>query len=175
MASFEVDGRYYELRPSTIKGAGLGLFSLQDICRGTIIGKYEGRLFSKNKVISSLREDYLYTNRFDEQIIPDFEKNPFAYANDIVDVPMSLMFGEVRVGKKECNLEWKEGMNEHIPDILVVADVMKGDELFISYGDGYWNWRIRNPKFRSKIVVGGDVLQQYFIQKMRYDGERECD
>nr|QQV29432.1 hypothetical protein K-LCC10_0177 [Kaumoebavirus] len=176
--SRKFEGEYeFVLKQSTIPGAGLGLFSLQDICRGTIIGKYEGRLYSENKIFSSIAQTYTYTNRFNEHIMPDLNKCPFAYINDIVDVPVSLMFVEIINRRNlECNLEWREDPHSHFPNILVTVDVQKGDELFISYGDGYWINRIRDPKFRKQFIVGGEVVQRYCIEKIKYAGmEHECD
>lgn len=135
-------------KKSNIKDAGLGLFSLCNIPKGTIIGKYDGIRYPSYFELSEKEAIYAYTTKDGkgEHIIPD-ESCPFKYINDIVDFNSSI-----RCDKRVYLLNYYHNVKflEINDDVFIktLNDIHIGEELFIKYGFGYWMSQITLFKFQ---------------------------
>lgn len=125
-----------EIRPSTVSGAGQGLFALADIPRGEILGEYSGdRIISLAKCLRLKNKDYIMTTD-----VPNLFLDPGArpevvlrYVNHNFDPNLRNL---IRQAKGETVY------------YLAKRDIVAGEELFVDYGDLYWKLRGVNPSQR---------------------------
>ena len=121
---------YVEVKESTLKDAGLGLFAIKDIPKNTAIDWYKGRI-TKEKVITHNR---LYTWRFDSDLTKQTLRleacvhevgNPLAYVNTYANDEQ----------KKLINTSPKI-VNERVY-YITKRKIKVGEELIIDYGAKY--------------------------------------
>ena len=84
-----------EIRPSTISGAGRGLFATKSYNKGEILGTYHGFVVGKTETVSPEKEDYLFTREDGQVLCPD-DGCLLSYANDAIDLHATV----------ESVLEW---------------------------------------------------------------------
>lgn len=125
--------KIYNLRvkPSQIERAGKGLFTEKDIENNEELGEYKGEKLSKKEInkrypgntlgqyaihISAGKNKNKYIDARSTQ------SNVFRYANDC------------RGTNFECNATFTPSGK-----IKTTTSIKKGNEIFISYGDEYWN------------------------------------
>lgn len=185
------------LQTSTIPGAGRGLFTTQDIPKGTRIGEYSGRRFGPNKILSGYRADYTFDTANNVTISP-FDDCLFRFANDNVDLEQSLLHRSViRYPHVQHNIDWFTERSERVAAkelaailgpkkwfdktfmqtervwIVALSDLKAGDELFLSYGDtkaegGYWTWRVTSKSKRAKMPpVSGEALALFLDRRIK--------
>jgi len=151
-----------QIQPSTVPGAGLGLFAATDIAKGTPLGTYPGTVLPLQQNLSKLRqfpacEGYIW--RFSDNKYVLDPTNSIGLLDDVVvggnpSLPGSLwlfenIFSKFRtVPTALCRInEPPKGMDVNVitdEDIekrcvmfSIERDVAKGVELFIDYGLSY--------------------------------------
>ncbi len=164
-----------ELRTSTISKAGNGLFIGDDVKKGDVLGEYSGRRFSPTKILSGTKKDYTFST-YANVIVSPHDHCLFRYANDIIDLEKSISHRKiVKHAHLSYNIGWRidkeqtrkakemavtlgkgkylntEFLNLERVYIVATQDIAAGSELFIDYGDGYWNTRITNSKSRRQL------------------------
>lgn len=122
---------------SGIPGAGKGLFAEEDIKRGQTIVKVTGPRFTPKEVEESQWDnDYLLeTNDGTGDCIE--VQGPARYANDargLTNIP-----GLVN-NSQFCSDE------DHSLYLAATRTILKGQEIFVNYGKGYWRELIREHK-----------------------------
>jgi len=117
----------FEIRPSTIPGAGMGLFSRIRIQRGDTIGYYTGRILTDTQVerepyLSSL---YLLWICRDHWILGEGRGSNYTrYINH---------------SRKKPNLELITSTRWKTARFAAMRPIAPGTELFFDYGDEYWD------------------------------------
>lgn len=124
-----------KIKESTIDGAGLGTFAEQFIPKNTDLGKYYGKISKEMPIDTTYTWTMFKTDKFGN-IFKEFidgkdfkENNPLRYVNAPKNNQESSLINTEMV-QKEGNIHY-----------LTSRDIYKGEELFISYGDGYWRGR----------------------------------
>ena len=118
---------------SQIKGAGLGVYTDDDIPENMIIDEYRGEL------IESFEEKegvYYY------QIVePNKETGQIGIGIDAVNLPrcyMAMMNDASFEKNLENNCDFESDIENKKVYIVTNREITAGEELFVSYGDGYW-------------------------------------
>ena len=117
---------HVEIRPSTIPGAGFGLFALQDFEAGERILAYEGQLIDKDELLSRYGD----------------ETAPYAFKiseNKYVDGACArgtASFINTNPGRNNAALRAFHGSKTLPPGAFVKATkkIKAGKEIFVSYG-----------------------------------------
>ena len=114
-----------EVRPSTIPGAGSGLFAAEDFREGRRLVEYTGRILTLKQTMSLADRSYLKMvtlNRHIDGSVP--EASVARYVNDHIDkARINTRF--VTVGGRRVYVE-------------ALRDVALGQELFCDYGRAHW-------------------------------------
>lgn len=119
---------------SQIKGGGLGVYTDQDIPENTIIDEYRG---DKIESFEPIDNDYYY-----EIIQPNKEINQLGLGVDASALPRCYMamINDASFEKElENNCEFQDDIEKKTVYVVTMRDIKAGEELFVSYGDGYWN------------------------------------
>lgn len=118
-----------EVKPSTIPGAGMGLFTLEFIPKDSRIVEYKGRITTWKEVKDDSTNAYIYTVNNNHVIDARRTKRALArYANDAK--------GLTRVKGITNNCVYvNEGLHAYIES---VKDIPAGTEIFVDYGADYW-------------------------------------
>lgn len=123
------------VKESTIKGAGLGLFTDSPIRRGEIIVEYEGEKITwaecqrRNKAQEGLNPYFLYISK---NYCIDAQHTPEAlgrYANDAN--------GYIRIAGLRNNAAYRVIKNK--PYLVATRHIKAGEEILVSYGKEYWD------------------------------------
>ena len=135
-----------EVRASEIPGAGNGVFATDPIMKGELVGEYRGKLILEGDEIS----DRSKMIRISEFMVDGFgiDKIPciIALINDCVQfIPVDTSFSK-RLTDDDFKLKLWEGKGyncafEQKHDkmfAIATRDITPGEELYISYGIGYW-------------------------------------
>lgn len=124
---FEDDPRVC-LKESSIENAGLGLFARRNLREGEMF-VYWGKILNRaeGKKIDKSLSDYVYQT--EDGIYIDAKKSHNCPARWLNDGGIS---GHVD------NCEFLEGVHPKFPVIVTTRDVLRGEELFVSYGKSYW-------------------------------------
>lgn len=115
-----------ELRCSNIVNAGTGVFAMEEIKSGTIIGKYQGEI----KATSIKTNNLDYSIVLNGKYYIDAQKFPRCYIAMVNDAYSSNY-------NNNCIFK-KNGKSVYL---IAVQDINKGDELFVSYGHKFWQSR----------------------------------
>lgn len=117
------------IQPSTLPGAGMGLFTSVDIPRGTLIIEYLGTVSTWKEVMHDIDNPYLcYVNK--NHVINGAPHPEFLarYANDAA--------GPVRIDGLRNNSFFEiDGTRVFIKATKRIA---AGSEIFVNYGKDYW-------------------------------------
>lgn len=138
-----------EVRESTIEGAGLGTFATRDISKGETLCEYDGFRFEHESMLMKKEEAYVYSTTKDINIVP-YKSCKARYINDIIDLDTSIVNKSftshycLKHNVKFHEVEDDKGI-EHAY-IVALRNIKEGDELFIAYGKGYWNFFIKKSK-----------------------------
>merc|ERR1719506_2812584 len=138
-----------QARPSSIKGAGKGLFAQVDMARGTLLpAPYQGRSLTWEQFLKTKDQRYCYTVDDDGIWAVDALKlvkgNPCRFVN-------GAMTAAQRRKVNVCGIlmEDKQGW------FVTKRSVSQGEEFMIDYGPGYWKeWKRlyeRPTKIRAEI------------------------
>ena len=151
-----------QVRPSTVPGAGLGLFAVTDLAQGTRLGTYPGTVLPLQQNLSKLRqyppcEGYIW--RFSDNLAVIDPTNSMGCLDDDVvggnpSLPGSVwMFENIfskfrtvpttlcRINEppkgKDVNVVTDEDLDKRVVVFSLERDVCRGEELFIDYGFSY--------------------------------------
>lgn len=114
-----------EIKSSSIKNAGLGVFANQFIPRNTLLGEYTGTLKTSDQFSCGL-----YALELKSGILID----AFEYPRSVF-----AMINDSRFSDYDYNCKFL--VMENKAEIWTVNDINIDDELFINYGDDYWKYR----------------------------------
>ena len=119
---------------SLIERAGLGVYSNDFIPENTIIDEYKGTLIESENPITNA---YYY-----ELIEGDKSKGILSVGIDASGFPRNYMAmindaSFHNVLKNNCEFQ-SDIVNKKVY-VVTLRDIEPGEELFASYGDGYWN------------------------------------
>ena len=122
-----------ETRPSTVAGAGLGLFALEPIPAGARVGEYAGDVIG-----SAWRWLRLRDSAYSAQLpTPGW----FVDAKGHPEMLMRYINHHFEPARRNVKLT-----NEGAGKVIVATrDVAAGEELFYDYGDLYWRLRGIDP------------------------------
>lgn len=129
---------YISIKPSTIKGSGMGVFANCDIPAGVTIGEYLGKIFEGDD-IEKVTGDYLFSVSVDGK--PD----------RIIDGKLKKYSSWVRyVNSPQSSRGGNAHFYQYGGRIFLKTDkvVPAGQEVFAYYGDEYINEKLR--KYFSK-------------------------
>lgn len=121
------------VRPSNIKNAGLGLFTLESIDSNKLIGYYEGTLKSNSNYISD------YSFELSSRYFIDADTNPrcnIAMVNDAYNSPYKYNC-EFRMIYYDHNKK-KLPVKDRKIALYSICEIDQHDELFANYGSEYW-------------------------------------
>lgn len=126
-----------DVRPSTLPGAGKGLFTKTAIAKGTRIVEYKGRITTWDEARLDPTNGYIYFVKPNHVIDGrDYPKSLARYANDAA--------GLVRAKSKGNNSRFEaDGLRVFL---VATKNIGAGDEIFVSYGRSYWNTVKRNQE-----------------------------
>ncbi|HXS58664.1 MAG TPA: SET domain-containing protein-lysine N-methyltransferase [Hanamia sp.] len=135
------------IKPSTIPGAGLGLFTTAFIPAGTRIIQYKGRITTWKDVLNG-PEFNAYVYYISRNHVIDamkFKKSLGRYANDAMGLSKTKGITNNTiyvVDKKKVYMEAKR-------------DIPAGSEILVSYGKEYWDVIRENIKLQAKELKSG--------------------
>lgn len=117
------------IQPSTLPGAGMGLFTRVDIPRGTLIIEYLGTVTTWKEVMHDVDNPYLcYVNRNHVINGAPHPEHLARYANDAA--------GPVRIeGVRNNSFFEIDGIRVFIK---ATRRIPAGSEIFVNYGKEYW-------------------------------------
>lgn len=120
-----------QVKPSKIKGAGLGLFATRKIPANTVIDNYRGQVL--DQLEAERRHNIAYIFKVNKNKYIDAVKTnsgPARYANDCRSTAFDCN-ASLAVNPRQENVTLKV-KNKPIP---------AGKEILASYGEGYWKKR----------------------------------
>jgi uncharacterized protein len=119
------DQEHFDIQPSTIRGAGLGLFSRVTIRAGDTIGQYTGKVITDRQTYSPKYRDSLYVLWVckDCNIVGEGPlANHTRYINHAAKPNARIV----------TSTRWKKARIE------AIKRIPPGQEVFIDYGPDYW-------------------------------------
>jgi hypothetical protein len=111
------------LKESTIKNAGLGVFTLEKILSKEFVGYYDG-------IKKTRKKSGLYYFEINNKIGIDAEKYPRCYM---------AMINDIYNTNNKVNCEFILDEKKQLVEIWSIIDIDENSELFISYGNDYWS------------------------------------
>ena len=113
--------------PSTIPGAGDGLFALRDFAAGEVLADYYGEVLSFAKM--ALRENRDY-------IMGGFGLNCYVDAAQQLDCPARYINDSFEPSR--INAQFHKVASERRARVRATRPVAAGEEILASYGEDYW-------------------------------------
>lgn len=112
-----------EIKPSTIRGAGLGLFALEPIPSGVVVGEYTG-----DTAPFAIPGGYTVEVELD------------SYYIDAYNYPRCVMamINDPKGSDNRKNVEFEIDRESKRVWIVSLRSIEKGEELFLDYGPWYW-------------------------------------
>lgn len=116
-----------EVKPSTIEGAGMGLFATRNISKGKLVTYYSGTVYT------SVPENTVYT----------IELSPFQYLDGRLPLEPDHLGKFINHYPKGLNVITKFNPNKRrnphsLVRFVASRDIYAGEEIFWDYGDSYW-------------------------------------
>jgi uncharacterized protein len=133
--------KFLVVKPSTIPGAGNGLFTTVAIEKGTRIVEYKGRITTWKEVEWDSENKYIYT--VNPKHVIDASKTLKAlarYANDARGLT------KIKGVTNNC-VYVNDGLHAYIES---VKPIPAGAEIFVAYGKEYWDVIRQNMKNEMK-------------------------
>lgn len=112
------------IQESTIENAGMGLFTLIDRKKNSIITEYTGKLITPDEAKNSNSHYLLQTTK--NWIIDGQDKNEIGYGRWINEY-------------KKPNVRFSWDAKNKIAKIRAIKNIKAGEELFLNYGNSYWS------------------------------------
>lgn len=135
--------KHLEVKPSTIPGAGNGLFTRVAIEKGTRIVEYKGRITTWKEVEWDSDNKYIYT--INPKHVIDAQRTLKAlarYANDAKGLT------KVKGLNNNC-VYVNDGLRAYIES---VKPIPAGAEILVAYGKDYWDVIRQNIKNEQKAA-----------------------
>lgn len=130
------------IQPSTLPGAGMGLFTKTEIPRGTLIIEYLGTVSTWKEIMHDVDNPYLcYVNR--NHVINGAPHPEFLarYANDAA--------GPIRIeGMRNNSFFEIDGTRVFIKS---TKRIPAGSEIFVNYGKEYWETATNNAAMEETL------------------------
>ena len=166
-----VDPSWLAVRPSSVPGAGLGLFATTSLPKNTILGTYPGVVLPLQQNLAKLQayplcEGYIWRFSDNQKIIDPTDArgelqitchggNPmtplscwlFSTILPFINVPTTLCRINEPPKNKDVNVVTTEDLSERTVTFSLERDVYEGEELFIDYGVSYDRSRYGPPRF----------------------------
>lgn len=118
-----------EVRPSTIEGAGLGLFALQEFKKGDTIVPYEGEIISEAEFQRRYREH-------PSQYALVLKKHTYVDGTCVRGVGSLINTG---VRKKDNNANFSVSTKNGLrASVKATKTIHEGDEIFVDYGNKFF-------------------------------------
>jgi SET domain-containing protein len=137
--------KHLEIKPSTLPGSGMGLFTKTFIPKGSRIVEYKGRITTWKEVEHDSDNGYIFTVTPKHVIDARPHKKALArYAND------ARGLSRVKGLTNNCVYN-REGLKIYIES---VRDIQPGSEIFVGYGKDYWDVVRSNQKIDKKNGKG---------------------
>jgi SET domain-containing protein len=141
-AEYRVGPAWRRLRvaPSTIEGAGEGLFATERIAADETIGFYRGEVLTLREALQLKDRDYLMGG-FGPNAHVDASKAfamPGRYVNDAFDA-------------SRLNARFDKSKATRSARVVALRDIEEGEEIFASYGRSYWTARGVDVNGRSLL------------------------
>lgn len=138
MALLEKD---LEVKPSTLPGAGKGLFAKTIIAKGARMVEYKGTVTTWEEAKQDATNGYIYFIK--PNYVIDGRNHPKSlarYANDAA--------GLARAKGKGNNARFEaDGLRVFL---VATKNIEAGEEIFVSYGKRYWDTVRKNNKLRNQ-------------------------
>lgn len=118
--------RGYRVRPSTVEGAGNGVFTKYRIPRTSLVGEYCGELVTTRDLRRRSRHsDYVFCTEYPDVYIDAAR----------VDSGIERWINDAGVAERQ-NVE-AEAVGARV-FLIAKRDIQPGEELFLAYGPHYW-------------------------------------
>ena len=132
------------VKKSNLIGAGNGLFTTVDIPKNTIIGYYKGKIYNEDEYLKYESNGiYLWENDYNNNVNRDADGHDKTHSSsfyiDAKDIDNSNVLRYVN------DFKTYEGNNIDIINTSrhiyykTRRDIKAGSELYVNYGDYYWN------------------------------------
>ena len=160
--TLEVDNGCLRVSPSTVKGAGLGLFCGRSMPRGTVLGTYPGTVMEIHQNLPKLRahpacEAYVWRFSDSKMVIDPTDAqgrirdytcggNPSTpgsfwicetLLSPLLRKPTTLCRTNEPPLGQDVNVYTREDLDKRTIQFILERDVVQGEELFIDYGISY--------------------------------------
>ncbi len=133
-ANFYNDGPFnLHITHSQLPDSGLGVYTEDFIPENTIIGEYKGKLVKSYNLETN---DYFY-----ELVEADKNNEIMGVGIDASELPRCYMamINDAQFSKSYSNNCIFEGdLEEQKVYVVAIRDIEPDEELFVSYGEGYW-------------------------------------
>lgn len=122
------------VQPSTVEGAGLGLFAVRAFARGEVVAVYTGVLMTaaERREMAAFADDWPDRYRYvlglsDHGICLDMAGQglPAHYVNDNRD-------------RTRINTRFVKQVRLLLAELVTLRDIEPGEELFVDYGPEFW-------------------------------------
>ena len=117
-----------ELKDSQIENAGIGLFTKEKIKKNRLIGYYGGELLK----VKNENYDPDYSIEINNRYVIDGSKYPR---------PFTSMMNDAHKSKFSNNCEFIVDLAKKRVEMRATRIINEGEELFIDYGEEYWETR----------------------------------
>eukprot|EP00466_Bigelowiella_natans_P010187 jgi/Bigna1/91178/estExt_fgenesh1_pg.C_910080 len=147
-----------KVAPSLIPGAGKGLFAIAPFRKGSEICRYTGTVLSLADLLLKRVTNTDYVMGLSLRVHIDAQGHPEVlarYINDIADT-------------KKRNATFVKIPKEKMAKVVALRDIRPGEEIYASYGEGYWRKRGGFPSeisraaeqknFRARVRCGAFVV-----------------
>ena len=143
-AEYRVGPAWRRLRvaPSTIEGAGEGLFATQAIAATETIGFYRGEVLTLREALQLKDRDYL---------MGGFGPNAHVDARDAFAMPGRYVNDAFDASR--LNARFDKSKATRSARVVALRDIVEGEEIFASYGRSYWTARGFDERGQSLLPV----------------------
>ena len=163
-----MENKFLYCKQSTIPNAGLGVFAKCFIPRGTVICEYEGDIvddesfekasaYEKDRTIGCSDGISIIGRGIGAMIndIVDFREYP---ENVLVDI-LYHNFMPVHEGK-DHNCLFFHDPKRRFPDVVAVKNIEKDQEIFVKYGNHYWERKFDEEfyHYHERVKASGDKV-----------------
>lgn len=129
---------YVTVKTSNIPGAGEGAFAKKKIPKGTLLGYYLHNAISMEeaKRLYKLKKHYYFFGAPDCANIPEtpyLDGDPNHYVSKVNFAPSEINGVETNL----TNVYFQKFCEEPYIRLFAARDIKVGEELYVSYGDGY--------------------------------------
>lgn len=138
-----------EIRPSTIAGAGNGVFATGFIPAGTTICEYEGRLCLTRDDETDQSRSYTIDGKWviigdgiGATINDSVEFRPLSYDETVLFFTQKIL-----PHSTQHNCHFDVNIDKKQVWIIATRDIAPGEELFADYGFRYWATRVLHMRF----------------------------